>query len=403
MFKSLKRITYKVFDLEKAKDWYSKILNIQPAYDTPIAAIFKVGDCSLSLAKVDNSLPENNEPVDVYWEVDDIDLAYNKLIENGAKSYLPVKQALTIRIAKVIDPFGNIIGITGKALNTDKRTVENQASETAMSVAFCRALASKDERGEIKGPDYIAEIFLAEEAKKLLIDNTSRKWAIQQLVTSPLYGYFIARTAFIDSVFQNACKKEIPQIVFLGAGYDTRTYRFREIIKNTKTFELDIHSTQQKKIESLKKVGISIPENLTFVPINFKTENLADVLSKTGYDKNKQSLFIWEGVIYYLPGEAVDNTLDFIKNNCTEESCICFDYMTEKLESINAAEPFRFWITKNKIETLLAKKGFKIIEHIIPDDMEKKYLTLKDGTLAEKTISKFNFILAELSYKMDQT
>ena len=272
-----------------------------------------------------------------------------------------------------------------------------------MSVTFCRALASKDEREEIKGPDNIAEIFLAEEAKKLLIDNTTRKWAIQQLVTSPLYGYFIARTAYIDSVFQKVCMEGIPQIVILGAGYDTRAYRFREIIKNTKVFELDIHSTQHKKIESLEKAGISIPISLSFVPINFKTDKLYDVLSKAGYDKNKQSLFIWEGVIYYLSYEVVDSTLNFIKNNSSVDSFICFDYMTEELESINAAEPFRFWIVKDKIETLLAKKGFKIIEHISPDDMEKRYLTLKDGSLAEKTISKFYFILATLSDKMNQS
>ena len=396
MFKSLKRVTYKAFDLEKARDWYSKILNTQPLYDTPFAAIFNVGGHSLSIAKINEVLPENNERMEVYWEVDNIDLVYEKLIENGARSYLPVKQVLNTRIAKVIDPFGNIIGITGGILSADKRTVENQPSETAMNVAFCRALASKDDREEIKGTDDIAEIFLAEEAKKILFDSASRKWAIEQLVTSPLYGYLIARTAFFDSVFNNACTEDIPQIVFLGAGYDTRAYRFRQVIKNTKIFELDIHSTQQKKIESLKKANISIPKTLSFVPINFKTDKLDDVLSKAGYDKNEQTLFIWEGVMYYLSNEAVDNTLDFVKKNSSKYSRICFDYMTEKLESVNAAEPFKFWIEKDKIESFLIERGFKVINHLSPDDIKKRYLTLKDGSLAEKTISQFYLILAEL-------
>ena len=48
-------------DLEKASKWYSKILNTQPLYDTPLAVIFNVDGCSLSIIKVSETVPENNE------------------------------------------------------------------------------------------------------------------------------------------------------------------------------------------------------------------------------------------------------------------------------------------------------------------------------------------------------
>ena len=66
-------------------------------------------------------------------------------------------------------------------------------------------------------------------------------------------GYFLARTAYFDHVFKSACEENIPQIVFLGAGYDTRACRYKDIIKSTRIFELDILPTQQHKKEILHK------------------------------------------------------------------------------------------------------------------------------------------------------
>ncbi len=374
-------------------------MDIQPVFDTPFAKIYNIGNCSLSLAKAMNPLVNPDLRMDVYWEVDDIDAAFEKFVRQGAQVKTPVKQVLNIRIAQVIDPFGNIIGLTGELLDKADRTVEKQPSETALSVAFCRALAAKESREEVKGSDYLAELFLTDEAKKLIDNDNSRKWAIQNLVTSPLYGYFIARTAFIDSIFKNACDNDISQIVFLGAGYDTRSYRFINNLKNTKIFELDIRPTQQRKIEILQKNKINIPNSLLHIPVNFKTENMYDVLFKAGYDCNRKTLFIWEGVTYYLTQEEVEKTLNFVQKYAAEGSILCFDYMTDKLESINPAEPFQFWIKQDKIEEMLSGYGLKIDEHIDSTEMTKRYLTLQDGTIAEGILASFCLIKADVVRK----
>ena len=394
MFKSLKRITYFVDDIEKAKHWYNSVLDIQPIFDTPFAKIYNIDNCSLSLAKSETPMNEFNNQMDIYWEVDDIDAAFEKFVKQGAQVKTPIKQVFNIRIAQLIDPFGNIIGLTGELLNKEEQTVEKKPSETAQSVAFCRALALKEKRQEIKGPDYLAELFLTDDSIKILHDDNSRKWAIQNLVTSALYGYFIARTAFLDSIFKSACDDDIPQIVFLGAGYDTRSYRFLDKLKNTKIFELDIGTTQQRKLEILQINKINIPDLLSFIPFNFKTDNIQDFLFKAGYNSNKKTLFIWEGVTYYLTKEEVEKTLKFIQTYSPEESIICFDYMTDKLESINPSEPFQFWIAKEKIKKMLSNYGIKIDEHIDSIEMTKRYLTLQDGTIAEGILSSFCLIKA---------
>lgn len=60
---------------------------------------------------------------------------------------------------------------------------------------------------------------------------------------------------------------------------------------------------------------IDIPSQVKHVSINFKTDNLADVLSSAGYDDTARTLFIWEGVTYYLVKDAVSTTLNYIKSS----------------------------------------------------------------------------------------
>lgn len=56
------------------------------------------------------------------------------------------------------------------------------------------------------------------------------------------YEYFIARTAFFDAAVRRALDENVPQIVLLGAGYDSRAYRFADRIRDTRIFELDVPS-----------------------------------------------------------------------------------------------------------------------------------------------------------------
>jgi hypothetical protein len=70
--------------------------------------------------------------------------------------------------------------------------------------------------------------------------------------------------------------------------------------------------------------------------------------------------------------------------------------MTEKLESINPSEPFLYWIANDKINEMLSPYNIKILENIDSAEMEKRYLTLKDGTIAEKILQKLCLLKGEL-------
>ena len=274
---------------------------------------------------------------------------------------------------------------------TEKSSLEKQASGTAMATAFMRALAAYDPRKEIRGKDYLAEIFLEEEKKRPLKDPAIRAWVMQNKIAPGAYEFMIARTAFFDRIVERALKESIEQVVLLGAGYDSRPYRFGEFAQDTKIFELDAKPTQQRKKEYLQQAGISISEQISFVPINFETDNLRDTLTEAGFSQEKKTLFVWEGVTYYLNAEVVDNMLAFVRSNSPSGSSIAFDYASLSDEALNedgakelrkhmqsrhSNEPTKFGIRTGKIEAFLAKRGFEIIEHLTAADMNDKYLSI---------------------------
>ena len=269
-----------------------------------------------------------------------------------------------------------------------------------------------DERKEIKGPDCLAELFLTEEHKGPLKNPAIREWVIKNRIAPGMYEFMIARTAFFDHIVENALRENIPQIVFLGAGYDSRSYRFKDIIKNTRIFELDIRTTQQRKKELLHQAGISIPDQVVFVSINFNTDNIGDVLNLAGFNSNKITLFVWEGVTYYLSAQVVDDTLSIIRSNSPAGSLICFDYASPSPEILNnegvkklremmrsnyPGEPTQFGIKYAEIGSFLSSRGYNIIEHINSKDMERKYLNLHDGSSVGRVPVPFCLILASVS------
>ena len=44
MFKSIRTVVYKVPDLQKAKDWYTILLGVEPYFDEPFYVGFNIND-----------------------------------------------------------------------------------------------------------------------------------------------------------------------------------------------------------------------------------------------------------------------------------------------------------------------------------------------------------------------
>lgn len=400
MFKGLQRVVYQVPDLERAKCWYQATLGVDPTFESPIAVVFKIGSYGLTIVPQKNNLP-NPEKTIAYWDVDDVDESYKQLIEAGCVPHAEPATLLGVRVASVADPFGNIIGLTSKKIDARQTSVENQPSETALIVASLRALAAHDERQEIRGRDYLAEIFLTEERKQPLHDRAMRDWVMKSIPPG-LYEFVIARTAYFDAVVEKALKEGILQLIFLGAGYDSRPYRFSESIGDTGIFELDARLTQERKLALLRKFDISIPENVCYVPANFNSDSLETVLLGAGYDRNKKTLFVWEGVTYYLSDEGVDATLAFVVNHAPAGSRVCFDFQIkapeqESLKTQSPGEPIKFGIEAGQVEEFFVKRGLSVVEICSASEMEERYLKLANGSIIGNVAPVLSIVCTEVA------
>ena len=291
--------------------------------------------------------------------------------------------------------------------------VAQKPSETALFAALRRALAHKEYKNERFGPDDIAEVFLPPHFRFFLKFRRIRENTKNKLDASlpGVTEYMIARTAYFDRLFVDALNDKTPQIVLLGAGYDSRALRFAGANRGTRIFELDAAPTQERKVQCLRKARIAIPEHLTFVPIDFNRESLGDALEKAGYKNDQKTLFIWEGVSYYLEMESVDRTLEFVSHASHPESALAFDYtvsvseentdeaygvkeFAQSMKEHHASEELMFSIEEGGAEAFLRQRGLRMVDHLDNEEIESAFLLDENGSLIGRMTGHFRFVLA---------
>ena len=134
MLRGLTSVRYHTTYLERAKRWYAELLGIEPCWEQLEYAEFRVGDYQQKVVLLDSRYARNvgrldstasapvgsqrvgaeprPEGVVVYWHVDDVPAAYDRLRSLGAKPHeAPRDFGEGFIGASVIDPFGNILGI----------------------------------------------------------------------------------------------------------------------------------------------------------------------------------------------------------------------------------------------------------------------------------------------------
>ena len=176
-----------------------------------------------------------------------------------------------------------------------------QPSRTALGAAVHRAVHQVLERGHtFKDPLAVR------------IPGADAETAVRDAANDPsrrkLRLFIATRTRFAEDTLTAAVARGVCQLVVLGAGLDTHAYRttFGESLR---IFEVDHPTTQTWKRERLAQAAISVPGTLTFVPIDFEREILADGLAAAGVDPAQQTFFTWLGVVPYLTEQAVLSTL----------------------------------------------------------------------------------------------
>jgi methyltransferase (TIGR00027 family) len=134
------------------------------------------------------------------------------------------------------------------------------------------------------------------------------------------------RTSAIDAAVRDAITNGATQLVILGAGYDGRAWRMKELA-GVKVFEVDHPATQRDKRSRVAELPPAIGD-VVFASIDFEKESLATVLDRAGYDRSRKTCWIWEGVVMYLTRDAMHATLAAIARISAPGSTLIVNYHT---------------------------------------------------------------------------
>ncbi|MBE1490427.1 VOC family protein [Plantactinospora soyae] len=122
MLRGLATVNFFADDLTAAVTWYTELLGIEPYFvravqGTPAYVEFRIGDYQHELGIIDGrfAAPDRSEKAGgamVYWHVDDLRAAFERLVSLGATVHAePVEHGPGFVTASVVDPFGNVLGV----------------------------------------------------------------------------------------------------------------------------------------------------------------------------------------------------------------------------------------------------------------------------------------------------
>lgn len=262
-------------------------------------------------------------------------------------------------------------------------------SKTSILTTALRAIGARILDPDLRNPDYLAIRFLGQKERAVLTNfpmdtlDLDFQPAIQRLSTEDRISVttMFIRTKFIDSTLDEALRNKDSQVVILGAGFDSRGYRFADRLQNVRFLEVDYGPTQEYKKQRVKEILGMLPESVRYVPMDFTKDDLLTQLRKAGYSQRTISLFIWEGVTQYIPEASIKGTLDFVRDHSAAGSQIVFDYSLSSDSRINNphtrfaawGEPWIFGFPGHSAGEYVRRDGLAVVSDISMGDLESRY------------------------------
>jgi methyltransferase (TIGR00027 family) len=178
-----------------------------------------------------------------------------------------------------------------------------------------------------------------------------------------------ARVAWFDDQVIKALEAGVEQVVLIGAGYDSRAWRFERA--GVQYFELDHAGTQQDKIRRAPGPGP------TYVEADLTSHSAADALAARGFVAARAALFVMEGVTMYLHEEVVRHQLDGLSRLPATGSRLAVDFYPpadagtsgnrrqgrlQRMARIGSGEGFRLAVDRIGAAELVQESGWEVTD-----------------------------------------
>jgi methyltransferase (TIGR00027 family) len=199
---------------------------------------------------------------------------------------------------------------------------------------------------------------------KLMVDDELIEYVENHKYVAGNKDYSIIRSLFIEKeiIEKWLSAKETSQIVFLGAGLDTRAYRLNKLKeKIVSIYEIDFEEVihfknkilkQEKPLCQLMRIGTDLSK-----------ENWINDILSSGFKTELPTLWILEGLVYYIEKEKISKLLLDISNFSPVNSEIFADVCIPTLAELDFGpftSNFKWGLDKKDIKSFFNQFGWKI-------------------------------------------
>ncbi|KAJ7966750.1 Leucine carboxyl methyltransferase [Quillaja saponaria] len=207
--------------------------------------------------------------------------------------------------------------------------IQRSACQTAAGRALWKQVIHDPLANLLAGESYLRN--LHEKIKKDCLNNARE-----------ISGVILAvRTLWFDSRLENALNSfngGEAQVVLLGAGMDTRAYRL-SCLKESDVFEVDFAEVLQVKSTLLQAAKESTnnhqhimlkSKSITRVAADIKGNDWLEKLQLSGFLPEKNTVWVLEGILYYLTHSNAMQVLRIIADNCAQTNTVLLaDFMNK--------------------------------------------------------------------------
>jgi methyltransferase (TIGR00027 family) len=137
---------------------------------------------------------------------------------------------------------------------------------------------------------------------------------------------FAHRKAFCEAQVRDGIASGASQVLVLGAGYDTLSWRLAPEFPGVGFHEIDHPATGRRKADGIENMGAR--DNLSLIREDLGDRRLTDVLTGVdSWDCTAKSVIIAEGLTQYLPPDAVHDLFVQCRTGSGVGSRLVFTYV----------------------------------------------------------------------------
>ena len=216
-----------------------------------------------------------------------------------------------------------------------------------------------------------------------------------------LWAEMLCRKRHADERVAEALAAGIDQVVFLGAGLDTRACRL-VAPAGARAFEVDLPANSAYKRDRLRAIYGRVPERVRLIPLDFETGDLAAALAANGFQTGRPALFVWEAVTQYLTEDGFRRTLGFLAGSAAGSRLIFTYVLKDFVDGVNrygAERAYQDFVVKQRIwhlgldpdgvAGLLAEYGWAEREQVGRPEYVARYLEPAGRDLPVTEIERF--------------